>query len=56
MRSSGRGVAQSSYEIRVARSEQVLRAGQGLLWDSGKIVFSYPYAAAAPQRLHNPGL
>jgi alpha-L-rhamnosidase len=37
MQSSDRGVAQSSYEIRVARDEQALRAGHDLLWDSGKI-------------------
>jgi alpha-L-rhamnosidase len=32
--SAARGVSQSAYEIRVARSETNLASGQGLLWDS----------------------
>ena len=37
LHSSARGVAQSAYEIRVARDEAALRAGKDLVWDSGKV-------------------
>jgi len=37
LRSEVRGVSQSAYQVRVARSEQDLLAGRRLLWDSGKI-------------------
>jgi alpha-L-rhamnosidase len=47
LHSSARGVAQRAYQIRVACSEQALRAGQDLLWDSGKIAtdqsIQHPY-------------
>jgi alpha-L-rhamnosidase len=33
----GRGIEQSAYEVRVARSERELRAGQPLIWDSGRV-------------------
>ena len=32
-----RGVAQTAYQIRVARTESDLQAGRGLVWDSGRI-------------------
>ena len=35
--SSGRGVRQSAYEIRVARSEVALRSGKDLVWTSGRV-------------------
>ena len=35
--SAARGVAQASYQIRVATSEQALVAGQNLTWDSGVV-------------------
>jgi alpha-L-rhamnosidase len=35
--STRRGVAQSAYQVRVARTDADLRAGRNLLWDSGKI-------------------
>jgi len=34
---SGRGVRQSAYEIRVARSEAAVRAGRDLVWTSGRV-------------------
>jgi alpha-L-rhamnosidase len=34
--SAARGVAQTAYQIRVARSEAALRDGADLVWDSGK--------------------
>jgi alpha-L-rhamnosidase len=37
LRSDQRGVMQSAYHIRVARSESELRAGQNLVWDSGRV-------------------
>jgi alpha-L-rhamnosidase len=53
LRSSARGVAQSAFEIRVARDEASLRAAQDLTWDSGKIASSqsiqYNYAGPALQ-------
>src|SRR5215472_14566277 len=33
----GRGIEQSAYQVRVARSEQDLRAGRQLIWDSGRV-------------------
>src|SRR5215831_17670718 len=33
----GRGVEQSAYQVRVAGSEQDLRAGKPLIWDSGRV-------------------
>ena len=35
--SSGRGVRQSAYEIKVARSEAAVRAGRDLVWTSGRV-------------------
>jgi len=53
LHSSTRGVAQSAFEIRVARDETSLRAGQDLTWDSGKIAsgqsIQYSYAGPALQ-------
>jgi len=40
LHSSARGVAQSAYEIRVARNEASLSAGEELVWDSGKLASS----------------
>jgi alpha-L-rhamnosidase len=37
LRSDVRGVLQSAYQVRVARSELELRAGRSLVWDSGRI-------------------
>jgi alpha-L-rhamnosidase len=37
LQSSARGVTQSAYQVRVARSEQALRAGRDLVWDSGRV-------------------
>jgi alpha-L-rhamnosidase len=33
----GRGIEQSSYQVRVARSEREVRAGESLIWDSGRV-------------------
>jgi alpha-L-rhamnosidase len=33
----GRGIEQSAYQVRVARSERELRAGESLIWDSGRV-------------------
>jgi alpha-L-rhamnosidase len=53
LHSSARGAAQSAFEIRVARDETALRAGQDLAWDSGKIdsgqSIQYSYAGPALQ-------
>ena len=35
--SAGRGVRQSAYEIRVARSEAAVRGGRDLVWTSGRV-------------------
>ncbi len=35
--SSGRGISQSAYEIRVATDQGSLRSGRGLVWDSGMV-------------------
>ena len=35
--SSGRGVRQSAYEIRVARTEAAVRGGHDLVWTSGRV-------------------
>ena len=37
LRSEGRGVRQSAYEVRVASSEAALRAGRDLVWSSGRV-------------------
>jgi alpha-L-rhamnosidase len=37
IQSTGRGVVQSAYQVRVARSEPDLRAGRNLVWDSQKV-------------------
>src|ERR1700733_359417 len=37
LKSPARGVAQSAYQIRVARGEQALHEGVDLVWDSGKV-------------------
>jgi alpha-L-rhamnosidase len=44
--SEGRGVVQSAYEIRVARSERGLGAKGDLVWDSGKV--------ASDESIHRP--
>ena len=49
--SSGRGVSQSGYEIRVATDEGSLRSGRNLMWDSGMVrsaqSFDVSYAGPA---------
>jgi alpha-L-rhamnosidase len=35
--SSGRGVQQSAYELRVARTEAAVRSGRDLVWTSGRV-------------------
>src|SRR6266849_9520409 len=35
IQANGRGVMQSAYHVRVARSERDLREGHNLVWDSG---------------------
>src|SRR5260370_34258925 len=37
IRANGRGVMQSAYHVRVARSERDLHDGRNLVWDSGRI-------------------
>jgi alpha-L-rhamnosidase len=37
LQASGRGVAQSAYQIRVAKTAADLQAGKSLTWDSGKV-------------------
>ena len=37
LRSSARGLAQSAYEVRVARSERGVRGGGDLVWSSGRV-------------------
>ena len=37
LQSEGRGVVQSAYELRVARSESALRAGRELVWTPGRV-------------------
>src|SRR2546430_1111070 len=37
IQANGRGVMQSAYQVRVARSERDLREGRNLVWDSGRI-------------------
>ncbi|MEW6127540.1 MAG: glycoside hydrolase family 78 protein [Acidobacteriota bacterium] len=37
LQTAGRGVTQSAYQLRVARSERDLRSGNNLVWDSGKV-------------------
>src|SRR5262249_30640565 len=50
---AGRGVEQSAYQVRVARSEQDLRAGGPLIWDSGRVnsdeSVQQPYGGPPPQ-------
>ncbi len=38
--SDGRNVVQSAYEVRAAKSEQDVKAGKALLWNSGKMMSS----------------
>jgi hypothetical protein len=51
-----RGLAQSAWRVRVARSRATLAAGRGDVWDSGRIADSHPAArppaplALAPHR------
>jgi alpha-L-rhamnosidase len=51
LESAGRGVVQSAYEVRVARSEGDLRAGRDLVWGSGRVASDestqVPYAGPA---------
>src|SRR5262245_16359309 len=51
LQSAGRGVVQSAYELRVARSESALRAGRDLVWGSGRVASDastqVPYAGPA---------
>jgi alpha-L-rhamnosidase len=37
LRSGGRGVTQSAYEVRVARSERGVRGGGEIVWSSGRV-------------------
>ncbi|HSK10192.1 MAG TPA: glycoside hydrolase family 78 protein [Vicinamibacterales bacterium] len=37
LRSEARGVAQTAYQVRVARSAEDVRAGRRLVWDSGRV-------------------
>src|SRR5258708_4920118 len=37
IQANGRGVTQSAYQVRVARSERDLHEGRNLVWDSGRI-------------------
>ena len=37
LQSAARGVAQSAFQVRVARGERSVRAGRDLVWDSGKV-------------------
>jgi len=37
LQANERGVVQSAYQVRVARDERDLRAGNKLLWDSGRV-------------------
>src|SRR5260370_1672935 len=37
LQGEGRGIEQSAYQVRVAQSEQELRAGRPLIWDSGRV-------------------
>src|SRR3989442_14300388 len=37
IQANGRGVMQSAYHVRVARSERDLHDGRNLVWDSGRI-------------------
>jgi len=51
LQSAARGVVQSAYEVRVARSESALRAGRELVWASGRVASDQstqvPYAGPA---------
>jgi len=44
--SEARGVVQSAYQVRVARTQPELLSGRGLVWDSGRI--------ASDQSIHRP--
>lgn len=37
LQADGRGVMQSAYQVRVARSERGLQSGSNLVWDSGRV-------------------
>src|SRR5437588_5109927 len=37
IQANGRGVMQSAYHVRIARSERDLHEGRNLVWDSGRI-------------------
>jgi len=37
LQGEGRGIEQSAYQVRVAQSDQELRAGRPLIWDSGRV-------------------
>src|SRR2546427_5829600 len=37
IQANGRGLMQSAYHVRVARSERDLHEGRNLVWDSGRI-------------------
>jgi alpha-L-rhamnosidase len=51
LQSGSRGVVQSAYELRVARSESAARAGRDLVWGSGRVASDastqVPYAGPA---------
>jgi alpha-L-rhamnosidase len=53
---AGRGIAQTTYQIRVAESEAALRSAKPLLWDSGEIrsgdSVQIPYRGPALQSGH----
>lgn len=54
--STARGVAQSAFQVRVAQSEEALRNGLDLLWDTGKIAgdqsIQHAYEGPALQSRH----
>ena len=37
LQSDGRGVVQSAYQVRVARTADDVRRGRGLVWDTGRV-------------------
>jgi len=53
LQGEGRGIEQSAYQVRVAQSEQELRAGRPLIWDSGQVKSDEsvhrPYDGPPPQ-------
>src|SRR3989442_6527759 len=37
IQAAGRGITQSAYQVRVARSERGVQGGSDLVWDSGRV-------------------